>query len=90
MDFNPEQKLAIAKATIELTNPSGSSNLVNSRSMTNRRFEDNVMVFYENDQHDVPSHHNRPLYRIVKVRDIELKRVMLDYGSSLNIIPYPF
>lgn len=32
-----------------------------------------------------PSQHNRPLYVTAKVRDVELKRVLLD-ASSLNII----
>lgn len=35
---------------------------------------------------DVQSHHNHPLYVIEKVRDVELKRAVLNQGSSLNLI----
>lgn len=40
------------------------------------------MVFYDNEQGNLPNHKNRPFY----VREIGLKRGMLDQGSSLNII----
>lgn len=45
-----------------------------------------MILFYENDRRDIPSQHIRPMYIIAKVRDIGLKRAMLDEGSSPNII----
>lgn len=86
VDFNREQMLTIMKAIIELTNMLGSSNLVESRTRRNNKFDDNAVVFNENDQGEVPSQHNRPLQATVKVRDVEPKRTMLDQRSSLNII----
>lgn len=46
MNFNPEQRLAIAKALIELNNP---SNVVENRLIRSNRFEDNAVIIYEND-----------------------------------------
>lgn len=46
-------------------------------------------MFYENDWRDITSHHNPLLYVTAKVRDVKLKRAMLDHGSSLNIISLP-
>lgn len=86
MDFNSEQILAIRKAIIELTDYSKSLNLDEKKPRRNSRFEDNALVFYENNSKDVPTQYNLPLYIIVKVRDIELKRVLLDAGTSLDII----
>lgn len=83
MDFSLAKRLAITKAIIELTDPLGSSNLFESKSGRNSKFENN---FYENDRIDVRSHHKRPLYVTAKVRDLESKKAMLDQVSSLNII----
>lgn len=81
--FQPEQRLAIIKAIIEFTCPSESSGLIENRPRRTNRFEDDVVVFYENDWSDIASHHNR---LTAKVRDVELKRAMPDHGLSLNLI----
>lgn len=73
IDFSPGKRLVITKAIIELTEPSGSSNVVESKRRRNNRFNDNAVVFHENDRHNITSQHNCPLYMIVKVRDVELK-----------------
>lgn len=86
MDFNLEQRLAITKAIIELTDSSERSNLIKKKPKRNNRFEDSALVFYENNRKDVSTQHNRPLHITTKVREIELKRVLLDVGSSLNSI----
>lgn len=86
MDFDSKQRLAITKAILELTDSAEGVNLVEKRTRKNNRFEDNTLVFYENNRRDVPTQHNRPLYVTTNVRDVELKRVLLDAGSSLNII----
>lgn len=44
------------------------------------------MVFYENNRCDLSSHHSHPLCVTAKDRKVELKRVMLDQRSLLNII----
>lgn len=44
------------------------------------------MIFFGNDRQDLPCLRNRPLYVTVSVRDVELKLVMVDLMSSLNII----
>lgn len=43
-------------------------------------------VFYDNEQHDLPRSHNRPLYVTSNVNGVELKRAMLDLRSSINNI----
>lgn len=86
MDFNSKQRRAITKAIMELTDSTEGMNFVEKRTGKNNRFEDNGLVFYKNNRRDVPTQHNRPLYVTAKMRDVELKRVLLDSGSSLNII----
>lgn len=44
------------------------------------------MMFVENDKQNLPRNHNRPSYEIATTRDVELKRVMVNPGCSLNII----
>lgn len=34
----------------------------------------------------IASHHNRPLYVIASVREVELRRALIDLGSPLNIM----
>lgn len=58
MDFNLEQRLAITKAIIELTDPLEISNLVEKESRINNLFEDSALIFYENNRRDVPTQHN--------------------------------
>lgn len=55
-NFSPEERLAITKAVIELADPLKNSNLDESRLRRNNNFEDNAVVFYKNDLHDVRSH----------------------------------
>lgn len=55
MDFNPEQRLGITKYIIEFTDPSRSCGLVNNRlgrnrSGRNNKFEDDMIVLYDNEQ----------------------------------------
>lgn len=87
MDFNPVQILPITKPTIELTNPSGSCDLVENRSRRSSRFKDSAVVFDNNYWRDLPSSYNRPLYVTTNLKRFELKRAMLDLESLLNIIP---
>lgn len=47
------------------------------------------MVFYGNDWCNLRSHHNHPLHVTVKVIEVELKRAILDQGSSFNVISLP-
>lgn len=70
---------------MELTDSTESANLVERRLGKNNRFEDNALVFYENNCNDIPTQHNRLLYITAKVRDVKLRRVLLDMGLSLNI-----
>lgn len=86
MNFNLEQVLAITKSISELTDPYGSYGLVERRSRRNNRFDDGVVVLYDNERHDLPSSHNRPCYITANVKGVELKRTRLNQGSSLNII----
>lgn len=86
MDFDSKQRIAITKAILELTDSIEGVNLIEKRTRKSNRFENNLLVFYENNRRDVPTQHNRPLYVIANVRDVELKRVLLDAGSSLNIV----
>lgn len=54
MDFGPQYRLAITKSTIELTDPTGSSSLVKNRSRRSNRFENGVVVIYDNDRCNLP------------------------------------
>lgn len=47
------------------------------------------MVFYENDRSDLSNHRNRRLYVNTSIREVELKRAMLELGSSADIISLP-
>lgn len=85
MDFNPEQRLAITKSIIELTDPSESCDLVEGRSRCRSRFDATVTMFYDVDRHR-PTTHSRSLYVSTSMNGVELKRAMLDPGSSINII----
>lgn len=86
MDLRQEQRLAITKAIIKVTDPSGSSGVTENRLRRNSKFKDNAVVLFDNERCDLPSHHKHPLYVTVKVRDVELKRAIIDQGSPLNII----
>lgn len=44
------------------------------------------MVIYDNVWRDLPSLQNRPLYVTASIREVKLRRVVIDTGSSLNII----
>lgn len=78
--------MAITKSIIELTNPVDSCDLVEGRSRRKRQFDNDVTMFYDNDRCGLPSTHNRPLYVTASGNGVELKRAMLDPGSSINII----
>lgn len=61
MDFDSKQRVAITKAIMKLANSREGVNLVEKRTGKNNRFEDEVLVFYENNHRDAPTQHNRPL-----------------------------
>lgn len=86
LDFSSEQRLAITKSIVELTDPTKSCDLVEGRTRRKGRFDDNAAVFYVDDERGLPTNHNRPLYVIANVNGVELRRAMLDPGSSINII----
>lgn len=53
------------------------------------RFDDNAMVFYEKYKHILPNYHDNALYVIALVRDVELRRALVDqifseYYASIN------
>lgn len=73
IDFRPEQRVAITKATIELTHPLGSSGLVENRSRSSNRIKNGAVVFNDDDRHDLSSHHSRPLYVTASITAVELK-----------------
>lgn len=75
--------MAITKAIVALTVSSGGSGFVQNMPSGGRGFEDNPMVLYENDRKILPSNHNRPLFVIAYVHDVELRRAQIDPGSSL-------
>lgn len=66
MDFILEQRLAIRKISIELTDPSESSNLVEQCSHSMKMTDVTSRV------------NNCPMYVTTKVRDVELKRGHVD------------
>lgn len=61
MDLSLEERLAITKGIIKLTDQLGSSGLVENRLRSSNRFENSTVVSYGNDWRDLLSHHN-PLY----------------------------
>lgn len=86
MDFSLEQRMAIIKSVIELTEPAESYDMVEGRPRCKDRFDDNAPVFYDDDRRSLPTNHNRPLYVTANVNGVELRRAMLNPGSSINII----
>lgn len=57
--------------------------MVERRSRHKSRFDDDAAVFYDCV---LPTTYNLPLYITVSVKGVELKRAMLDPGSSIKII----
>lgn len=51
--------IAITKSIIELTDPSTSYDLVKNRSKKSSMFNDNKVVFCDNNQRELPNSHNR-------------------------------
>lgn len=49
VDSSPEQRIAITKVIVELTDPSRSSGLFKNKPRRRNKFEDGAMVFYHND-----------------------------------------
>lgn len=45
-----------------------------------------TIVFYDDEQRNLPTNHNRPICVTTSVREVKLKRAMLDPWLSLNII----
>lgn len=65
----------------------GGSGLAKRRLRGGNRFEDHAMAFYEKDKHVIPIHHNKPSYMTAHACSVELRRAMVDVGSSLKIMP---
>lgn len=86
IDFSAEQRLAITKAIINLTDPSGGCGVFERRPRGGSILK-TAIVFYRNDMQDIHDHHNWSLYVTASVRDVDLICVMVDPGSSVNVIP---
>lgn len=69
MDFNPEQRFSITRAIIELIDPIGSLNLVESRPSRSNQFEESMVVLYEKNRTGVPTQHN---YRSISLQKLEM------------------
>lgn len=87
INFSNEQRLAITKVTIELTDSVRGLGIAERRPRGGNRFEDNVIVFYEKDRKVVSGHHNRQLHVTASIYNIEQSHTLINPGSSLNIIP---
>lgn len=88
MEFNPEQRLDITNSIIELNDPSESCEMVERRSRRNHRFNEDAIVFYDNDRLDLLSSHNWPLYVIASVDGVELKRANSTLGLLSTLYPF--
>lgn len=55
MDFSPEQRLAISKSIIKLTDPAESGDLVKGRSRHRDRLDDCASIFYDDDLRGLPT-----------------------------------
>lgn len=85
MDFNPEQRLAITKSIIELTDPTERYDMVEGRSRHRSRFDEDAAVFYDDELRNLQTTHNKSIYLIASVNEVKLKRAMLDPGSLLTL-----
>lgn len=47
-----------------------------------------VIVLLEEDMLNIHSHHDDPMVIIVKCKDWEIKRFLVDQGSSANLLYY--
>lgn len=90
IDFTPDQCLAITKAIIELIDSSGSPNLVQKTLHGRKKFKEDVKVFYEEDEQILPCYHNRPLYAIAFIHDVDVEasigrsRILSECNASAN------
>lgn len=85
IEFNSEQKLAITKSIIKLTDPIESCQLVERRSRRRSRFDDAAVVFYDNDRQ--PSNHPQSTTLYNSEREWSwAQESYARHGSSINII----
>lgn len=85
MNFSKNQRLAITKAIIKLFDL-GAQSLFRESRFGGNRFDDAAMVFYKRNGQALPSHYNTPVCVTAYIHDIELRRALIDLGSSLNIM----
>lgn len=87
IDFNPDQHLPLERPSSSLL--TGHWFNFSKRSLNWRvKFEEDAAIFYKDYKQILFEHHNRPLLLISPIHDVDLRRGVVDFGSSLNIMPF--
>lgn len=85
--FTPTTRLEMTKAIMNITEVHQKACMpVEGSVLQTIRDESNLITFTDADR-QVPFLHNRPLYVTACVNSVELKRVFLDDGASINLMP---
>uniref|UniRef100_A0A2N9H986 Integrase catalytic domain-containing protein n=1 Tax=Fagus sylvatica TaxID=28930 RepID=A0A2N9H986_FAGSY len=88
LGFGPEARNAATKALITITAESGAT-CFKVEAHASRAFLEttNAITFTDEDMEVQHPDHRRPLYLFAVVKDVQVRRALVDTGSCLNLIP---
>ena len=88
LGFGPEARNAATEALITIVAESGAT-CFTAEVHANRAFLEttNAITFIDEDMKVQYPNHKRPLYLSTVVKDVQIRRALVDIGSCLNLIP---
>uniref|UniRef100_A0A2N9HKP8 Uncharacterized protein n=1 Tax=Fagus sylvatica TaxID=28930 RepID=A0A2N9HKP8_FAGSY len=88
LGFGPEARNAATEALITIATESGAT-CFTAEAHASRAFLEttNVITFTDEDMEVQYPDHRRPLYLSAVVKDVQVRRALVDTGSCLNLIP---
>ena len=88
LGFGPEARNAATKALITITAESGATCFMVEAHASHAFLETtNAITFTDEDMEVQHPDHRRPLYLFAVVKDVQVRRALVDTGSCLNLIP---
>ena len=88
LGFGPEARNAVTEALITIAAESGAT-CFTAEAHASRAFLEstNAITFMDEDMEVQYQDHRRPLYLFAVVKDVQVRRALVDTGSCLNLIP---
>jgi hypothetical protein len=88
LGFGPEARNAVTEALITIAAESGAT-CFTAEAHASRAFLEttNAITFTDEDMEVQYPDHRRPLYLSVVIKDVQVRRALVDTGSCLNLIP---